>query len=103
MLAGSGTFVVDKRRALDKLMRFQLPDPETCLLPIIRCALAGKASGVSIAELSQGGLEINSTGALGRERLEDPYSALFETRTAANAAARHLATGLLCALRLNRK
>ena len=104
VLAGSGTFVVDRRRALDKLMRFQLPDPETCLLPIIRCAMAGKASGVSITELSQGGLEIRFDGEpLGRERLEDPYSALFETRTAANAAARHLATGLLCALRLNPK
>ncbi|MBI4350880.1 MAG: hypothetical protein HY550_05540 [Elusimicrobia bacterium] len=102
--AGSGTFVVDKQRALDKLMRFQLPDPETCLLPIMRCALAGKASGVSIKELSEGGLEIAFDGApLSRERLEDPYSALFETRSAANSAARHLATGLLCALRLNPK
>jgi len=102
--AGSGTFVVDRRRALDKLMRFQLPDPETCLLPIIRCAMAGKASGVSITELPQGGLEIRFDGEpLGQGRLEDPYSALFETRTAANAAARHLATGLLCALRLNPK
>ena len=104
VLAGSGTFVVDKQRALDKLMRFQLPDPATCLLPIIRCALAGKARGVSIQELSEGGFEIRFDGEpFSRARLEDPYGALFETRSAVNAAARHLATGLLCALRLNPK
>lgn len=101
VLAGAGTFVVDKQRALDKLMRFQLPDPETCLLPVMRCALAGEASGISIQELSEGGLEIKFDGEpFGRERLEDPYAALFETRSAANSASRHLATGLLCALRL---
>ena len=101
VLVGSGSFVVDRQRALDKLMRFQLPDPETCLLPIIRCALAGKASAISIQELPNNGLEIKFDGApFSKERLADPYAALFETKTAENAAARHLATGLLCALRL---
>ena len=102
--AGTASFVVDRQRALDKLMRFQLPDPETCLLPILRCALAGKASGISLLELSGGGLEIRFGGEpFSRDRLQDPYSALFETRSAANSAARHLATGLLCALRLGPK
>ena len=100
-LVGSGTFVVDRQRALDKLMRFQLPDPETCLLPLIRCALAGKATEIVISEPAHGGLQIKYDGELfTRERLADPYSAIFETKSAANAAARHLATGLLCALRL---
>lgn len=101
VLVSSGTFVVDRQRALDKLMRFQLPDPETCLLPMVRCALAGKAPAVSIDELPEGGLELRFGGEpLTKKRLEDPYSALFEARSAANSAARHLATGLLCALRL---
>ncbi|HNW45375.1 MAG TPA: hypothetical protein PKI19_12795 [Elusimicrobiales bacterium] len=101
VLVASGSFVVDRQRALDKLMRFQLPDQETCLLPIVRCALAGKASGVAITEPLQGGLQIRFDGEVfSSERLADPYSALFEPRTPANAAARHLATGLLCALRL---
>lgn len=102
VLVGSGTFVVDKQRALDKLMRFQLPDPENCLLPMIRCAHCVKASEISVSELQEGGLELRFDGEpLERERLAEPYSALFEPRSAANAAARHLATGLLCALRLN--
>ena len=101
VFVGTRTFVVDKRRALDKLMRFQLPDPENCLLPIIRCAHAGKASEISISEVTTGGLELRFDGELfTSERLSDPYAALFETKSAANAAARHLATGLLCALRL---
>lgn len=101
VLVCSGSFVVDKQRALDKLMRFQLPDPESCLLPMIRCAQSGKASEISIREIMPNGLELHFDGApLQRERLSDPYAALFETKTSANAGARHLATGLLCALRL---
>lgn len=99
--AGSRSFVVDKQRALDKLMRFQLPDPENCLLPMIRSARSGKAPEISISEVAPGGLELRFGGELfTRERLADPYAALFETKSAANTAARHLATGLLCALRL---
>lgn len=101
VLVCSGSFVVDKQRALDKLMRFQLPDPESCLLPMIRCAQSCKPSEISISEIMPNGLELRFDGEpLERERLADPYAALFETKTAANAAARHLATGLLCALRL---
>ncbi|MDO8804243.1 MAG: hypothetical protein Q7R35_07420 [Elusimicrobiota bacterium] len=101
VFVGSGSFVVDKQRALDKLMRFQLPDPVNCLLPMIRCAHAGKASEIAISEVRTGGVELRFDGEpFTRERLADPYAALFETKSAANAAARHLATGLLCALRL---
>lgn len=101
VLVSSGTFLVDRGRALDKLMRYQLPDPETCLLPVVRCALAGKASRVALNEV-RGGLEAVFDGKpLGMEELRDPYRSLFESRSASNAGARHLATGLLSALRLD--
>lgn len=99
-LAGSGSFVVDKGRALDKLMRYQLPDPESFLLPALRCAIAAGATAVHIEEVS-GGLEVRfDGGAFARESFTDAYAALFEPKTEGNAAARHLATAILCALRL---
>jgi len=39
-LVGSGSFKVDRQRALEKLKEFQLPDPDMFLLPWIRCAVA---------------------------------------------------------------
>jgi hypothetical protein len=91
----SGTFVVDRARALDKLMRFQLPDPQTCLLPLARSAEAAGAGGLEIKEAPGGILTINFGGApFTREQLADPYAALFEPRSG-QPAARHLATALL--------
>lgn len=99
---GSGSFRVDRERALEKLMRFQMPDPNLFLLPWLRAAVASGASGVWIAHDPEG-LEFSFDGAgWTAGELADPYRWLFAEEDEARGRARNreLAIGILTALRL---
>lgn len=47
---GGGSFVVDRGRALEKLMKFMLPSPELFLLPLARVAAASGARRFSLTK-----------------------------------------------------
>lgn len=101
-LVESGTFRVDRDKALEKLQRFQLPDPYMYLLPFVRCAAASDARSIRFSRVP-GGLEMRFEGSPLEERaLEDPYHYLLEGGEDA-ARYRHLAVGLLAAFRLEPK
>jgi hypothetical protein len=48
-LVSTGSFLVDRARALDKLMRFQMPDARMYLLPWAQAAAASGASRVCVS------------------------------------------------------
>lgn len=100
VFVGSGSFLIDRSRALDKLMRFQLPNPSAFALAWARCAAAGGASHFTV--VADGGtLTATFDGRpLTKAELEDPYRCLFENRTAESDRNRQLAVGLLSVLRL---
>jgi len=100
VFVGSGSFLVDRKQALDKLMRFQLPNPAAFALAWARCASAGGASGFAV---SSGGGVLTATfdgRPFTKAELEDPYRCLFEKRTPETDRNRQLAVGLLSVLRL---
>jgi hypothetical protein len=100
VFVGSGSFLVDRGQALDKLMRFQLPNPAAFALAWARCASASGASHFMVT--ADAGLFTATFDGrpLTKEELEDPYRCLFETRTDATDRNRQLAVGLLSVLRL---
>ncbi|TBR17439.1 hypothetical protein EPO15_16915 [bacterium] len=74
--AGGGSFVVDRERALKKLMQFMLPSPELFLLPLARVAAA---SGAGRFDLRRDGrdLVVEFDGApLPPEAVADPFAAV---------------------------
>ena len=92
----SGSFRVDRKRALEKLMRFQMPDVQLFLLPWIRAAAASGAKHLWISH-EDGGLEIRFDGRpWTAEELKDPYRSLFveEAEVARFARNRELAIGI---------
>lgn len=99
-LVETGSFRVDRSRALEKLSRFQLPDPALFLLPWVRWAVASGAS--EIAFRRQGAsLEMRFDGApLGLRELKDPYRYIFEPGDQRGTRCRQLALGILNSLRL---
>ena len=46
-LSSTGSFLVDRARALDKLMRFQMPDARMYLLPWAQAAAASARRKIS--------------------------------------------------------
>jgi len=99
---GSGAFRVDRERALEKLVRFQMPDPDLFLLPWLRAAVASEAKGVWISHDAQG-LEFSFDGlSWTAAELRDPYRCLFAEEDEAPGLVRNreLAVGILTALRL---
>ncbi|MBI4677060.1 MAG: hypothetical protein HY748_05705 [Elusimicrobia bacterium] len=104
-LVETGSFKIDRGRALDKLMRFQLPEAGMFVLPLLRAAVAGGAKRIRIqtgrgASLGTSRLEVRFDGRpFSRAELEDPYSVLFNKRTADTARDKELAVALLTALR----
>lgn len=97
-LIGSGSFRVDRGRALEKIQKFQLPDPNEFLLCWARFALLSGASELRLKTLGRG-VELRFEGRpLGRREHEDPYGALLEDD--AEPRRKFLAYGLLAALRL---
>ncbi len=104
-LVGSGAFKVDRRRALDKLVKFQLPDPHDAALAFARCAVASGTKSIQVTTSAMrdgrsafrmrfGGKPILP------EFLDDPYASLLGEWSDGNVRERHLAIGLLSALRL---
>lgn len=100
VFVGSGSFLVDRGRALDKLMRFQLPNPAAFALAWARCASASGASHLAVSAHA-GVLTATFDGRpLTEAELEDPYRCLFEKRAPGTDRNRQLAVGLLSVLRL---
>ena len=52
VLVDEGSFRVDRKRTLAKLMRYQLPDPSMYVLLLVRCAAASGASGAAAGRAS---------------------------------------------------
>lgn len=101
VLVGSGTFLVDRARGLEKLMRFALPDPAWGVLSLLRFAAASGAERFSVERGTKGELSVRFGGTPPtREQLERPYDALFAKAARGEARGRDLAVGLLSLLRL---
>lgn len=101
LLVDSGRFRVDRKRALEKLMRFQLKDARMFPLPWVQAAVASGATRIHVSVLPAG-FEIAFDGIeWSPEELRDPYRHLFEG-DASGETIRHreLAVGILSALRL---
>lgn len=98
VLVGSGSFKLDKARALELLRDYQAPEPGMHLHAWMRCAAAAGATRVSL-KVSRGELALQFDGrAFTKDELSDPYSPLFiEGRP--DERRRELALGLLTALR----
>lgn len=101
-LIGSGSFVLDRKLALEKLMRFQLAHPGMYALVLLRCAAAGGASQIFLKHEEGRRVEFRFDGsAFSEEELGDPYACLFRELTPETTRNRELATALLSLLRLN--
>lgn len=101
VLVGSGTFLVDRARGLEKLMRFALPDPAWGVLSLLRFAAASGAERFSVERGAKGELTVRFGGTPPtRDQLERPYDALFAKSARGEARGRDLAVGLLSLLRL---
>jgi hypothetical protein len=100
IFVGTGSFLVDRKQALDKLMRFQLPNPAGFPLLWLRCAAASGATFFSIDR--QGSVVVIRFDGrpLRHDDVADPYRCLFERTGPATARNRMLAGGLLSALGL---
>ncbi len=102
VLVASGTFRIDRGAALEKLKRYQAADPWTCLLEFVRCADRCEASRMGIDLVRGRALRLRFDGrAFGWSRMLDPFQALL--RPGASDAGRHLAIGLLGALRVSKR
>lgn len=98
-LVESGTFLVDRARALQKLRDYQFSDPADFLLSWARCAVLSGAKEIRAKAVPEG-LELQFNGRpLSAQRLEQPYAALFGDEEDGERY-RHLAIGILAALRL---
>ncbi len=98
-LVESGSFRVDRARALEKLKEFQFSDPALFILAFARCAVAAGASSIEVAS-EDSGFIIRFDGKLfSHQRLNAPFEALFAEEGDRSEADRHLALGILGALR----
>lgn len=99
-LVESGSFRVDISRMLEKLSKFQLLNAATFLLPWIRCAVAGGAGKIRIDRKGRT-IEMRFDGdPIEPEILQDPYQALLGGEGRSVEPCRHLAVGMLAAMRL---
>lgn len=98
---GEGSFVVDRKRALDKLMRFMLPSAELFILPLARAAAAAGAKSMRVI-WGGGRLTVGiSEGNFPLEIMRDPLRAVLDE--AAGAVGRGLGLAVLTALRAEPK
>jgi hypothetical protein len=103
VLIDAGRLRVDRQRALNKLMRFQLPNARMYPLPWIRAAVLCGATGIDITS-TPAGFEMSWDGrAFDPADLKDPYHHLFEDTEGAALRVRELAIGILAAMRLKPK
>lgn len=104
VLVDAGGFRVDRKRALSKLMQFQLPDPRMYILLLIRCAVATGATYLKIDSTSGGGIRVRFDGRpISGPELEFPYSSLFDQGGGEAVRNRELAIAILTMLRLGPK
>lgn len=98
-LVAAGSFKIDRAKALEKLQKFQLEDPDSFLLPWIRCAVVSGARKIELVRIP-GGIEMRFDGIpFSRKELAEPYGGLFSGDGKTGERSRHLAVGLLGALR----
>lgn len=101
VLVETGSFTVDRARALEKLMRFALPDPAWGALSLLRFAVASGATAFKAERGAKGELTLRFDGEPPtRAQLERPYDALFARAARGEQRGRDLAVGLLSLLRL---
>ncbi|MFA5138205.1 MAG: hypothetical protein WC728_03150 [Elusimicrobiota bacterium] len=101
VLVETGGLRVDRARAMDKLMRFQLHDPTLYLLPWVRSAVQSRATGIRLVAIPEG-IQMSFDGTpFAPTELKDPYGCLFEGSH--DPRRRDLALGLLAVLRLKPK
>ncbi len=102
-LVEEGVFQVDRARALDKLMRYQLPDPAMFVLLLVRCAAASGATKISFdSKRSGSGVVVRFNGDPFTDAiLRQPYSSLFRRANKKIRRDRQLAISILSILRLN--
>ena len=101
VFVGSGSFRVDRSRALEKLQQYQLEDAESFLLPWARCAVLLGADSIRV---DKAGREVGMSfggKALEPGTLKDPLQALFDEPADGDEACQHLAVGILAAQRLS--
>lgn len=102
VLVASGTIRIAREAALQKLKDYQAADPWSCLLEFVRCAHGCGAGRIEFQPVRRRALRIRFDGrAFGWSRLLDPFEALL--RPGASDAGRHLAVGLLGALRVSKR
>ncbi|MFA5139240.1 MAG: hypothetical protein WC728_08400 [Elusimicrobiota bacterium] len=97
----SGSFRVDRSRALETLKEHQLEDAESLLLPWARCAVLLGADSIHV---DKDGRDVSMRfggKALDPGVLKDPFQALFDEPAAEDEPARQLAVGILAAQRLS--
>ena len=94
-----GGFRLDRRRALEKMERFQLADPWAWVIELVAAAVAGGATAVTL-ESDADDLRVRWDGAmLTRAELDGLFDALFGTpRSPRERLLQHLAVGVLGAL-----
>ncbi|MBI5201118.1 MAG: hypothetical protein HY925_06000 [Elusimicrobia bacterium] len=98
-LVQSGTFLVDRTRALQRLRDYQFQDPKAFLLPWARCAVLSGATTIWAQAAGEGVVLSFDGKPFDAARLKEPYAALFGDEPDGERW-RHLAVGLLAALRL---
>jgi len=101
ILVESGSFRVDRAKALEKLSQYQLENPALFTLSWVRVAVGSGAKNISF-DFDGRTLEIRFDGrALPKTALSDPYGGLFAEVGEAESRLKHLAFGVLGSLRLS--
>jgi hypothetical protein len=97
-LTATGEFGLDRKKAREKLQKYQLKDPHHYVLELVQAAHLLGASRIAIA-IDADEMEMVFDGeALRRDELEGLYDAAFSRRVDARAKAlRHLAIGVTAA------
>ncbi|MBI5200790.1 MAG: hypothetical protein HY925_04305 [Elusimicrobia bacterium] len=95
-LVATGTFLVDRARALKKLDAFRVADPLSCIDWWLRAAIAAGARRIEADEGA--GFDVSFDGRTFDPALADPASCLFAEDP--DPALRHLSWGILSVLKL---
>ena len=98
-LVETGTFRIDRDRALEKLRDFQLSNPWDFHLDIARAASLSQPEYIKVDNIGNS-LRMSFDGEpLSKKTLRDPFAVLFEDESESTERERCLAFGILAALR----